>query len=67
MNRGLRPLIGGAVTMSALCTLAALAIVASSFDLDVPDSWDFRADLLDAVDQTMQPANASVWLRERAR
>lgn len=34
---------------------------------DQVDLDDLRADLLDTVDQTLRPAHASMWLRERAR
>lgn len=34
---------------------------------DQVDLDDLRADLLDIVDETLRPAHASMWLRERAR
>ena len=65
MNRALRPLIAGAVGVSALCTLAALAILASSFDLDVPDSWGFRGfPAIFAVTFTWTGANLA-WRRPK--
>lgn len=42
MNRPIRSLIVSAVALSATCTIAAMAILVSTRDLVIPDSWGFR-------------------------
>ena len=65
MNRDVRPLIVGAVTLSVVCTLAALAILGTSRDLAVPDSWGFRGfPAIFAVTFTWAGANLA-WRRPK--
>ena len=65
MTRSVRPLVVVAVALSVVCTLAALAILASSRDLAVPDSWGFRGfPAIFAVTFTWTGANLA-WRRPK--
>ena len=64
-----RRIITGSVVLAAACTVGGLAILASSFDLVLPDSWGFRgfpaifAVIFTWAGATMRPAHVSLWLR----
>lgn len=58
-------LIVAALALSASCTLAALAILATSLDLVIPDSWGFRGfPSIFAITFTWAGANLA-WRRPR--
>lgn len=65
MSRALRPFIASAVAISATCTIAALVLLAASFDLVLPPSWGFRGfPAIIAVTFTWTAANLA-WRRPR--
>ena len=68
LHTGIVPL----ATLRALGAIAALSIIAVSLDLvlglsDEVDLDAVRSSLLGAVGDTLQPATASLWLRNDSR
>ncbi|MDQ2915173.1 MAG: hypothetical protein M3T56_18270 [Chloroflexota bacterium] len=56
------------VAASALTTTTGLVLIALTPKVgDEVDLDNLRTDLLGAVNRTMSPAHASLWLRQRAR
>jgi hypothetical protein len=66
-DRIARRIAWGLRSLAIALSLVTAAFIASSFDAQLPDQVALdavRADLLDAASATVQPAHASLWLRE---